>query len=201
MNIVWINGWGLGTGYPSRIAADMYSEYSHSFIQPKDDWASALEGQPMSSTVVAFSIGAFLLLGRPDLGKRFRRVVYVAPFEDFKSESGRGGRVRLGQLRYLRRWLERDWTAAVKDFAERAGLALEESSAEGLRKEDCLWGVDRLISDSVEVGALKGREAIIGEADPLLDAGRLKETHPGLEVVPRVGHDLGELLKGAEVKL
>lgn len=201
MRVVWINGWGLGTSYLERLAIDLYPKIKHVFIQPKEDWNIELDYQSRDSTIVAYSLGAFLLLSRPDLYQKFERVVLMAPFEDLKKESGLGGKVHHAQLVYLRRWLQRDDIAATKDFIARAGLCSRSNEVSGLLGADLIWGIDRLINDSVKTGSLCDLEGWIGGKDRLLNADRVREMYPSINVLPLAGHDLGELLKEANIEL
>lgn len=199
--LVWINGWGLGSRYIEELSLSLYPNRDHVVVMPRNGWEEKLKQQPRSATVIAYSLGAFLLLGRPDLSKRFDRSVFVAPFEDFKLESGKGGRIRLSQLRYLRRWLENDKDAAIVDFMLRAGLNGDSNDVGELSKADCVWGIDRLINDSAEPGSLSGCEALIGEVDRLLDAEQMRYVHPDIRVLKGAGHDLGELLTKGSLNL
>jgi len=199
--VVWINGWGLSASYIEEIATSVYPKADHVVVLPKPGWEEMLMQQPRAATVVAYSLGAFLLLGRPDLSNRFDRSVFVAPFEDFKKESKKGGRVRLTQLRYLRRWLKSDKEAAIFDFMTRAGLKSECSNPGELSKAGCVWGIDRLINDSAEPGSLLKCEALIGEADRLLDAEQMRRVYPNIKILEGAGHDLGELLKMGSLDL
>lgn len=201
MRVVWINGWGLGTSYLRKLASEFFPERDHSFILPKEGWDVELNHEPKESTIVAYSLGSFLLLSRPELSKKFERVVFMAPFEDLKKEADRGGRVHLAQLVYLRRWLQRDNIAAIKDFIVRAGLSNGSSDFSGLQDADLIWGIDRLINDSVKLGRLDGSEVWIGEKDRLLDVGKMQERYPDINIVSEAGHDLGELLKEANIRL
>lgn len=201
MRLVWINGWGLGTSYLERLASDLYPKKEHVFIQPKEGWSIELDQQAKDSTVVAYSLGGFLFLNRPDLCQKFERVVFMAPFEDLKKESGLGGSVHLAQLIYLRRWLQRDNISAINDFIARAGLSNHSSDPSGLLDADLIWGIDRLINDSLEPGILGSFEVWIGEKDRLLDAEKIHELNPSVNVLSVAGHDLGELLREANIEL
>lgn len=201
MKVVWINGWGLGVRYLEMIAENLYPNKKHEYILPKKDWDIELEHQSRESTIIAYSLGAFLLLNRPDLSKRFERVIFMAPFEDIKKESEKGGRVHFTQLVYLRRWLLRDNVAAIKDFIVRAGLKNYSSNLSGLLEDDLVWGIDRLINTSVERGSLNNVEAWIGGNDRLLDAGKICELYPSVTNIPNADHDLKTLLAGASIEL
>ena len=201
MKVVWINGWGIGISYLETIASELYPNKEHSYILPKLGWDAELSEISKNSTVVAYSLGAFLLLNQPNLYHYFDRVIFLAPFEDFKKEEEKGGKVYRSQLIYLRRWLQRDSLAAIRDFVLRAGLSDHSDDLSGLEDSDLIWGVDRLINDSVRRGNLVKVEAWIGENDRLLDAGRINSINPSINVLKNVGHDLRELLVGAKIEL
>jgi|GEM_PF-784480 len=201
MEVAWINGWGLGIDYLDKITSELYPNRKHRYVLPKMGWDAELNEISKNSTIVAYSLGAFLLLNQPSLYKQFDRVVFLAPFDDFKKEKERGGKVYLSQLIYLRRWLQRDCLAAIRDFVIRAGLSDHSNDLSGLEGSDLIWGVDRLINDSVTRGNLAKVEAWIGENDRLLDAQKISNIYPSINVLKNVGHDLSELLKGAKIEL
>lgn len=201
MKAIWINGWGLSESYTKNVAICQYPSIEHEIIQPRAGWHLELERKSEEATVIGYSLGAFLLLGYPGLAKKFKRTLFLAPFEDFKIESGRGGKVRLGQLAFLRRWLKVDKAAAMVDFKNRAGFLDCTEDVEELFEDDLIWGIDRLINDSLGERAIAAHECWIGAADALLNANQLKRRYPNINLVPGVGHDIGELLNEAGIAL
>lgn len=203
MALAFLNGWGLAAREVEELFLERFLRGDVVLVQPDATWVDGLEKALRlgvgESTLVAYSTGAFLALSREDLMRRFDRVILLAPFVDFRFEAGLGGRVKAAQLKYLRRWLERDPLAAANDFRQRAGFGggLEElpNSVENL-----LWGVDRLIEGPLRSNCPKdGYEAFIGELDPLLDAWAVASALPRTRILEEVGHELAGLLEHLEL--
>ena len=198
MNMVWLNGWGLSSRYVERIARELYPDSLHSVISPVSTWVEDLSGQGSGQVLVGYSLGAFLLLSRPEIGARFRRVALLAPFHDFRAEAGRGGRVRKAKLAYLLRWLSRNRMEGLRDFWSRAELENPENPNE-LRTSDLEWGIQRLLKSSAHESAGNGIQAYVGDQDTLLDAEELKHRFKKFTVVSGAGHDLKPLARAAKL--
>lgn len=165
-------------------------------VQPVRQWASLASGLAgQGDVLIGYSTGAFLLMAEPELAATFERRILLAPFLDFKAESGMGGRTRLAQLKYLLRWLARDPSAALADFYKRAGLGLQPPLELPVSPIDLQWGIERLLHDAQRADALRPFDAHVGSEDSLIDASRLRELAPGVRIHPGLGHDLEDLLK------
>jgi len=198
MKMVWLNGWGLSSRYAERIARELYPNTSHTVILPTPTWTEQLARQGADCFLIGYSLGAFLLLSRPELMARFRRTALLAPFQDFRAEAGRGGRIRKAKLAYLLRWLGLNRMEALSDFWARSELKDPESPDE-LTASDLEWGIQRLLKSSVSEAAGDGIESYAGERDALLDAVELKKRFMNLRVVARAGHDLLPLARAAKL--
>ncbi|MBC2593635.1 hypothetical protein H5P28_05105 [Ruficoccus amylovorans] len=164
--------------------------------------------------VVAYSTGAFLLLGAPDKMRAAGTVVLVAPFADFRAESGRGGKTPAAKLRFLLRWLRRDPLAAVSDFYDRSGLGVPPSTLP-YTPEHLIWGIEQLATVAQSALDLQSASdgdpararptvsgtaqanviALAGDCDALLDADGLRGDFPDLQVVAGAGHALADFRK------
>lgn len=201
MRVVWINGWSLGESYVSVLALLRFPEHEHIVVNSVPGWDRAVEAMEEIDILIGYSMGAFLLLGRPDLYRRARRTILLAPFEDFRSESGCGGKVRRGQLSYLLKWMDRDVISAVADFRIRAGIDEPGSGEIGFSVEELKWGIEHLRTDSVDSGMIEKFECYLGSKDSLLDPVYFKNRYPGINIIEGAGHDLKELLDSEQVKL
>ncbi len=202
MKSVWLNGWAIGEVRLRQMVSDCLGDIDVSCINPNPSWEAELEKCIGSNTtVVGYSMGAFLLLSRLDFIKSAKRVVLFAPFLDFKHEANMGGRVRLTQLKKLSRWLKTDPESALADFYQRAGFQSVQLEQLPAFRDDLIWGVDQLMSRSVPASRLVECESYIGDRDTLLDASILKNLYPDINVVAEAGHDLGELLEKSRVAL
>jgi len=73
--------------------------------------------------LVAWSLGAWRVIEAASRGVEIPgMVLLLAPFVAFPSESQLGGKCSATQVKFLRRWLQREPLAALADFHERAGL-------------------------------------------------------------------------------
>ena len=199
MNIVWMNGWGLSSSYVEGIAGELYPNSRHTVILPIPNWIDRLSWQEPDSILVGYSLGAFLLMSRPDLAARFRRTILLAPFEDFRAEAGRGGRILKAQLAYLLRWLRRNRLEALRDFWSKADLK-EAENPEELTGSDLEWGIQRLLKSSVFGRDADRMESYAGDKDRLLAVGELKNRLRNLKVVAGAGHDLLPLARAAKLE-
>lgn len=159
----------------------------------------ALES-PAGTPLLGWSLGAHLLLralaaGDPRLAGR--RVTLVCPFVAFPSEAGAGGRVPLTAVKYLRKWLRRDPSAALTDFHHRAGLPAAPLAAPPYPIEALDAGFTWLESLETPAFPTSPGAAVavwLGERDPLLDATRLKALLPGASVLAGAGHDIRDFV-------
>ncbi len=197
--VLWIGGWGCPAESMRAFAQAVCPEADHRVGLPT---AGCIENLDTSDVdvIIAYSTGAFLLCGAPKIMASVERVVLVAPFCDFRAESGRGGKTPSGKIRFLLRWLRRDPLAALQDFYPRAGLG-EPPSELPYAQEDLIWGIEQLaeIAQPSPADANHARAhkltALAGDADPLLDPEGLRADFPALRVVPGAGHALGDFRK------
>ncbi|MEM9157939.1 MAG: hypothetical protein AAGB46_02730 [Verrucomicrobiota bacterium] len=185
-----------GWGGPDASVAALFPEGAVDVVSPGKGWHDVVEASK-ASVLIGYSTGAFLLLQNEDLWERFEEVVLFAPFEDFKAEAGKGGRVKEAQMKYLLRWLQKDPLAALGDFYARAGLDRKTPTELPYALEDLVWGIERLLSDSVKGDALGRARAFVGAEDALLDATEIRRMYPNVEVIEGATHELRGLLEGS----
>lgn len=201
MKTVFLNGWGLSTSEAQEALEQHGVSGACQVIALETDCVEQC-GAAVGEQLIAYSTGAFLALREPQLLLRFKQVILLAPFFDFRSESGLGGKVRTAQLKYLLRWLAKEPLAAVNDFRIRAGLGGEPLSELPASQEDLQWGIERLLKDAVKTEpARENLRGYVGGADALLDAKTLSSSHSWIKSLPGVGHDLPGLLQATEVVL
>lgn len=193
MSIVFLNGWGVSTEEAKLVFASCGIDKDVRVVSLREGCVDEV-CRGNEDTLMAYSTGAFLVMQNMDAISRFKNVLLLAPFFDFKEEANLGGKVGTAQLKYLLRWLRKDPLAAVNDFRKRAGLG-DEALAELPENEAALtWGIQALISDSVEPELPDRVRGFIGAEDPLLDATRLACLSDSIEIIPEAGHALGGLL-------
>jgi len=197
-NVTWIGGWAVAPERLRRLANEFLPAASHTFLPPVP---GAAESAASSDWVAGWSFGAWRVMDAAARGVRFQgRVLLLAPFVAFCSEYHLGGRCSLTQVRRLRRWMQNDPMAALRDFYQRAGM----NGAPGelpYAVEDLLAGLDLLAADAspgLREFAARGLPenwwAVIGESDPLLDARAVCAALHGCEIVSGAGHSLETLL-------
>ncbi len=201
MLVNWIGGWGV---MPERMRpwTEGFPDGAKHVLSPPS--RAAAEAAAGGDRVIGWSLGALRILDAAAQGVRYRgRVWLLAPFADFCHEHGPGGRCSLTQVRWLRRWLERDPQAALQDFYLRAGLtppptALPYAAAE------LLEGLDRLAEPAgpelrrfASAGLPAGWLGFVGACDPLLDASMICQVLPGCRIVAGARHQAEPLLTAA----
>ncbi|HYG33720.1 MAG TPA: hypothetical protein VEC99_02985 [Clostridia bacterium] len=202
MQVTWIGGWGMTPAALHPLAQQFVPGATHAFFLPS---RSAIESAVGSDCVVGWSLGAWRILDAAARGVGFRgRVLLLAPFLAFCSEYNLGGRCSQIQVKWLRRWVQREPLAALHDFYQRAGLN-ESPTALPYAMEDLLEGLDRLAEDAspslrrfASSGLPENWSAVIGDSDPLLDGSTVCRTLPGCRLVAGAGHALEKLLASVE---
>lgn len=145
MRVSWISGWGVAPDSLHPLAQEVEPGATHAFYPPS---AGAIEAALTADWVIAWSLGAWQMLAAAARGAVCPgRVWLLAPFAAFCSDFNLGGRCSRTQVRWLRRWLQREPAAALSDFYARAGLGMTPSQLP-YALEELLTGLDRLAEDS-----------------------------------------------------
>jgi len=193
--VTWISGWGVAPEALHAVASEALPDAKHFFRPPGVDAVDQLDGCDL---LVGWSLGAWRILDAASRGRRFDcRVLLLAPFLAFCSEHSLGGRCSLTQVRWLRRWLQRDPEAALRDFYERAGLDASMPYAANHLME----GLDRLAEDASPalrafgtLGLPSHWSAVVGERDPVLDAAAICRVIKGCQTVSGARHGFEDLI-------
>ena len=185
--IAWVLGWATPEDWFAGFARETWPLAEHVFCEASPKGLSRLRATGPVDCVVGYSLGALLLLSEP-VKPAATMTILLAPFIGFPQEAGLGGRVAQARLWQLARWVRRDPAAALGDFYATAGLDAPAGSAAAFSVETLLWGVERLQTTRVEPGLPAGWRGWIGDADTLLDSGRLKALVPALSVVAGAVH-------------
>ena len=157
--------------------------------------------------LVAWSLGAWRVIEAASRGVEFPgMVLLLAPFVAFPSESKLGGKCSITQVKFLRRWVERDTLAALGDFYQRVRM-MNAPTEMPYALPELLEGLDRLAEDASPAlrefaarGLPRNWQALIGDDDPLLDAETVCRSLPGCVRVRGVGHAIAELLAASQAK-
>lgn len=202
---IWLGGWGVAPEVIRTKLAPAFPASEITVLPPTRGNLDALLASPAEVAIGGWSLGARLILealvaGNPGVAGR-SPITLVAPFLAFPSEAGQGGRASATQVKFLRRRLAKEPGAALADFYQRAGIALPEPTELPYPLADLLAGLD-LLADATplpipaagELTLPPGVVSLAGARDPLTDNTRLAELLPGLRVLPKAGHDLGDFV-------
>ena len=254
MRVTWIGGWGVSPESLRPLAEQRFPESQHSFVAPTadcirkvlecggppplSDAPEASEKRQRAGAVqdagadvfVAWSLGAWRVIEAASRGVQLPgMVLLLAPFVAFPSEAQLGGKCSATQVKFLRRWLEREPLAALADFYERAGLtdrsaglqpafdartskaghrpALQPPAELPYAMADLTEGLDRLAEDAPPAmrefarrGLPRNWQAFVGDSDPLLDGNAVCASLPGCILLRGVGHSIADLLAASQAK-
>jgi hypothetical protein len=223
MRVTWIGGWGVATESLEPLAVEIFPDAQHTFLAPTAECISQVveSGSPPSGCrapitptadrkagadlLIAWSLGAWRTLEAAARGVSLPcKVVLLAPFVAFPSESQFGGRCSRTQVKFLRRWLQRDPLGALADFHQRAGLGAPRPILP-YPVNQLLEGLDQLSEDASPAlrvfanrGLPAGWQAFVGDSDPLLDGAAVCRSLPGCNLVAGAGHAIAQLLAASQ---
>ncbi|MEY4388177.1 MAG: hypothetical protein RLY20_3460 [Verrucomicrobiota bacterium] len=217
MRVTWIGGWGVAPESLRPLAEKYFPESKHEFLAPvaaevtrrfDTHTKSASSRRRLHEDVdltIAWSLGAWRLLEAASRGVEIPgMVLLLAPFVAFPSESKLGGKCSATQVKFLRRWLQREPLAALADFYQRAVLGAPPTELP-YPASDLLEGLDRLAEDASPAlcafaarGLPRNWQALIGDDDALLDAESVRVSLPGCVRVRDAGHAIADLLRASQ---
>jgi len=199
MKIGWIGGWGISLAEMGPLAVAHAPDAEHVIYPPVVGAAENLVG---CDAIIGWSLGAHLLLEAAARGVQLpTKALLIAPFTSFCSEHGKCGRVSETQVRWLKRWLEKEPLAALADFRIRAGLAPVSSMELPYELEHLSAGLDILAEPAGislvtfgRQGLPNGWEAYVGAEDKLLNPEGVTQAIVGAQIVDEAGHALTDFL-------
>lgn len=223
MRITWISGWGVAPESLRPVANTYFPGSEHTFLAPTTDCIRKVLERgglpPLSERIqvfeerqgagvdvtIAWSLGAWRLLEAASRGAKFGgMVLLLAPFVAFPSESNLGGKCSATQVKFLRRWLQREPLAALADFQQRAGLDAPPADLP-YASADLVEGLDRLMEDAspqlrdfASRGLQPNWQALVGDSDPLLEGRAVCEALQGCTLVRAAGHSIADLLRASQ---
>ena len=195
MKIGWLMGWAVPEAWFAPLARQALPEADHVFVAAEPDALGLLEKAGPFDWVAGYSLGSLLLLREAARASRLGRVALLAPIFAFSREAKLGGRVAQAQVRQISRWVGRDAPAALADFYARAGLEVSPGYAPATATDILRWGLERLEKDRAEPPLPEDWRAWCGANDALLDATRLRELMPPVQIVAGATHHPAALLR------
>jgi hypothetical protein len=230
MRMTWIGGWGIAPESMRPLAEKYFAGSQHTFLPPTKQAIEEISrphphlSSPLSPSegervgvrsspdiMVAWSFGAWRLLEAAARGVEFPGMVLLyAPFVAFPSEAGLGGKCSATQVKFLRRWLQREPLSALADFCKRAEIPvsnLHSNTPLPYALSDLLEGLERLSEDAspglrefAARGLPRNWQAFVGDRDPLLDGATVCRSLPGCVLLRGVGHAIADLLAASQAK-
>jgi len=211
MRITWIGGWGIAPESMRPLAEKYFPQSEHTFLAPTKQAIEELAKSRPQDIIVAWSFGAWRLLEVASRGVESTGMVLLfAPFVAFPSEAGLGGKCSTTQVKFLRRWLQREPLAALADFCKRAQIPSTLTSSDSTSPyalDDLLEGLDRLGEDASPAlrefaarGLPRNWQAFVGDHDPLLDGAAVCRSLPGCVLLRGFGHAIADLLAASQAK-
>jgi hypothetical protein len=201
MNFLWVSGWAVPPAWLVEQAHAAFPDAKHAASSPSEADVAVIKGN--FDVLGGYSLGALWLMTHAKVLPKSVPVILLAPIFSFASENGDGGRMMLAQLRLQRRRFRKEPTAAVNDFYRRSGLENDVAPASNFTTK-------QIAALDTELESLETWRAVapppkdwlgfIGKNDPLLDAEKLREKWPALQIVPNAGHAPGPLLRAAAKK-
>lgn len=188
MRMGWLLGWAVPKAWFASLVYPLLPDAEHTFLPSGPDVLDRLDAIQPCDWIAGYSFGAQLLLSAAAQGMALGRVALLAPIFAFAREEDLGGRVARTQVRYLARWLRRDPPAALVDFYVRAGLDVPTNLVPSAATADLLWGLERLENLRVEPPPPAGWRSWCGTDDPLIDAVRMREIAPDMQLVKGTHH-------------
>ncbi|HSY54342.1 MAG TPA: methyltransferase domain-containing protein [Opitutaceae bacterium] len=195
MKIGWLMGWAVPETWFAPLVRQALPEAEHVFVAAEPDALAQLEKDGPFDWVVGYSLGSLLLLREAARASRLGRLALLAPIFAFPHEAELGGRVARAQVKRLSRWLRHDARAALADFYARAGLDVPPEYAPAAATDTLLWGLERLENDCAEAPLPANWRAWCGANDALLDATRLREIAPSVQIVAGAAHHPAALVR------
>ncbi len=224
MRVTWIGGWGVAPEALRPVAERFFSGSAHAFVtptaknfetisqhltrpsgtlSPSDGERDGVRGVP--DLLVAWSLGANRVIEAASRGVEFPgMVLLLAPFVAFPSESKLGGKCSITQVKFLRRWVEREPLAALGDFYQRVRM-MDAPTELPYALPDLIEGLDRLSEDASPAlrefaarGLPRNWQALIGDNDPLLDGAAVCRSLPGCVLMRGAGHAIADLLAASQ---
>ena len=147
---------------------------------------------------IGYSLGSLWLLKYKDLLPYSSIKALLAPILSFLVKDGMGGTTSETQLNYLSRILKQpsDKYASVKKFFAYSDLPFSATMIEDVpNREILLRGLEFLKTCRAKGDDAKTFLSIVGENDIFIDGDLLRKHIPNLDIVQKVGHAPGNLLK------
>lgn len=194
MKWLWVNGWGVEPDQLKSWASRSFPLFSHTVILPDrlDHFAKGFDH------IIGWSWGGYRVLewltviSEPESSPS---ITLVAPFLGFCMEDQLGGKCSRIQVNYLKRWMERNPVAAMKDFYQRAGLTFEIPSGDSEHLVFWISQLDAMVSEKIRLQKLLSvfekinMRIMVGKKDTIIDSSWMVK-NLGAICIESVGHNM-----------
>ncbi len=202
MNIAAAAGWAIPSEWFARMIRESFPAATVNVLVPNDP-ADAAEARTLLQSVradlyIGYSLGSLWLLTHQAFLPENTKRALLAPILGFCREQDRGGKTPETKLKYLIRVLTRnpEERSPLLDFHADCGLAFTGSDLDSLPDAAVLLnGLEFLRAAQASADDAAGFTALLGDRDPFLDAVRLKQLIPALEILPGAGHSPAPLIR------
>ncbi len=195
-------GWAVGTdwfaGQIRKIFPDAYVEAIYPGNPSCPDEAQKLLDRTSADIYLGHSLGSLWLLHHKGLIGGKTPIYLASPVLAFPKEKNLGGKISVGQLKYLKKILatgKKNFEPIINFFSTWNLSDVGELLDNLPDSESLLNGLDFLMSVSFTGPLPDNFEFIVGEQDDLLDPVALKNCIPRLIIAPQVGHNPIPLVK------
>ena len=202
LTITAVSGWALPRQWFAEEVASAFPGSQIEVIYPetpeKPEEAEILLRKYPADLYIGYSLGSLWLLKYKDLLPYSSIKALLAPILSFLVKDGMGGTTSETQLKYLSRILKQpsDKYASVNKFFAYSDLPFSATMIEDVpNREILLRGLEFLKTCRAKGDDAKTFLSIVGENDIFIDGDLLRKHIPNLDIVQKVGHAPGNLLK------
>ena len=202
LTITAVSGWALPRQWFAEEVASAFPGSQIEVIYPetpeKPEEAEILLRKYPADLYIGYSLGSLWLLKYKDLLPYSSIKALLAPILSFLVKDVMGGTTSETQLKYLSRILKQpsDKYASVNKFFAYSDLPFSATMIEDVpNREILLRGLEFLKTCRAKGDDAKTFLSIVGENDIFIDGDLLRKHIPNLDIVQKVGHAPGNLLK------
>ena len=195
MTITGVCGWAIPPSWFEALIENHFPEVKVRAIYPENPFdpkvAKRLLGDHPADLFLGYSLGSLWLLHHKRFLSFYSMKVLLAPILAFPKESGMGGKISRGQLKYMIKLLSRNSEdiSILKMFYKVSGLELPETFFDDFSDESVLIrGLEFLDVIEETEGRALDFITLVGENDSLLDSAEIKRQIPHAQIVHQVGH-------------
>lgn len=200
MKITAISGWAIPTDWFAEQIAKYFANSQIKVIYPDDPFdeneAKEKINEEPADLYLGYSLGSLWMFKHREVFPKRSIKAVLAPILAFTREQDMGGKTTDTQLNHLIKILKRsDNDAPLLDFYENCNIPFPRILINKLPKRSILIkGLEFLQSITASEKSVLDFRVIIGDNDVFLDAVRLKNLIPQIEIVSGAGHAPDQLL-------